>query len=348
MTGPLTPQVDDEARLEAAAAWCIRLSEGELDGRDQAHFEAWLSEDPANRTAFEDTAGIWGAISDVALDPGVISLRRGALAAIERGRRARWSRRDLGLRLAAGIAVASFVAGGAFWSERPRTLETGVGERRVVMLKDGSKVSLDGATEVRVKYRADRRELRLARGRAKFDVAKDPARPFTVAAADKVVRATGTQFSVELLQAGVRVVLYEGHVLVRERQGPAGLGAPLRLTGKVGGGVDADTALTPGHELVAPLAVAAAEVTPTDAPRSLAWEGGQLVFVDEPLASAVERVNRYAPRRLRIGDARVGAIRVDGVFSAGDPAAFIAGVTALLPVRAVEEGDEILLVSRGR
>src|SRR3546814_17339617 len=41
-----------------------------------------------------------------------------------------------------------------------------------------------------------------------------PLRPFSVAAAGKIVVATGTEFSVELLGRETRVILYEGHVAV--------------------------------------------------------------------------------------------------------------------------------------
>src|SRR3546814_19363224 len=61
------------------------------------------------------------------------------------------------------------------------------------------------------------RQVELLAGRAKFDVAKDPQRPFTVAAGDKLVVAVGTRFSVELIDGQVRVILYEGQVEVRDR-----------------------------------------------------------------------------------------------------------------------------------
>jgi transmembrane sensor len=305
--------------LEAAAAWCLRLSEGELTPAEQARLETWLCADAGNRAAFEDTVGVWVGVEEAGVQPDVIVLRRSALAALHRKRRpfGDW------MRVAAAALAAIMVAGagGTWLSQRPQTIETGIGERRVVALADGSRVSLDGATVVQVRYRRDRRALTLLHGRAKFDVAKDTARPFTVAAADKTVRATGTKFSVEMLQNRVRVVLYEGHVVVRE-------------------GAKAVVPLDPGQEL------ADARITPADPVRSLAWEGGQLVFVDEPLASVVERVNRYAPRKLRIGDLAAGQVRVDAVFAAGDTEAFVEGVTGVLPVRAVDEGETITLVSR--
>src|SRR3546814_1264895 len=76
---------------------------------------------------------------------------------------------------------------------------TVLGERRVVTLADGSTVSLDAASEVRVAYSERARELALVRGQARFDVAHDPRRPFAVQARDQRVVATGTAFNVDLL-----------------------------------------------------------------------------------------------------------------------------------------------------
>jgi transmembrane sensor len=71
-----------------------------------------------------------------------------------------------------------------------------------------------------------------------------------------------------------------------------------------------------------------------DLGRSLAWEGGELVFNDEPLVRALERVNRYAETPVTLGDPAAGQVRVSGVFNAGDTAAFVEGVTAAFPLSA--------------
>jgi hypothetical protein len=152
----------------------------------------------------------------------------------------------------------------------------------VVVLADGSKVSLDAATRVDVSYRHDGRALRLEQGRAKFDVAKDPLRPFAVAAGDETVVATGTEFSVELVRRQVRVVLYEGHVAVLGPASVKGTPQPVRLAARA---APADQLLVPGRELVMNASAQVATVAAADPVRTLAWEGGQLVFVDEPLAT---------------------------------------------------------------
>lgn len=307
---------DTDPRLDAAGRWCLRLAEGALGPEEQARFQAWLDADPENLRAFEDAVGVWRAVGETSLTPEVLGMRRDALHGFEAAKRERWGgapgRRPARWIPAAAAAALLLVVGGAVAARlmlAPADYRTGVGERRVLVLRDGSKISLDAATEVKVRYTGHARRLWLERGRAKFDVAKDAARPFTVAAADKVVRATGTEFTVELLRGEVQVVLYEGHVAVLET-GEGAKPEPLRLAGAAASGakgpavpVEADEVLTPGRELTAPVKAATAEVSPIDPVRSAAWEGGQLFFDHEPLATAVERMNRYSREKLGVGDA---------------------------------------------
>jgi len=342
---------EDDPRLEAAGFWCARLADGHMSGAEQAEFDAWLAE-PANREAFDRAVATWQAFDHVAATPELIVMRGQALEYVRRANRGRWARSLLSRRGALiGVAASLILAvgvGGVWLRYVPRAYVTGVGERRVVALPDGSRASLDASTEVDVRFLGDRRQLWLKRGRADFTVAKNPLRPFSVAAADKVVVATGTQFSVELLSRQVRVVLYEGHVAVldRSRAGEAARPVGLATRPAAGGSAPAaDQALIPGRELIATVAAPGARVVAADPARSLSWEAGQLVFSDEPLVSAVERVNRYSSDKLEVGDPAAANVLVSGVFTAGDTNAFVDGVTAVFPVRAVQAEGVRKLVS---
>ena len=328
-----------DARLQAASVWCLKLAEGTLPSGERALFEAWNQADPENRLAFEDAVGVWRAIRDTSATAELLTLRREALASFEHANRQRW-KRPRAFRLIPGIAAAMLVAVGAlsaWFYFIPTDYHTDIGERRVIALTDGSRISLDATTEVTVRYSGRLRVLRLVRGRAKFEVAKDSHRPFTVAVADKIVRATGTAFSVELVQDEIQVILYEGHVDILSAEDSIIPAAPF-THGEV---------LTPGHELIVPVTGSAAEIEVADPARSLAWESGQLVFTREPLASAIERINRYSDQRLQIGDAEAGRILIDGVFTAGDTDAFIEGVTGVFPLRLKQsDGGRVLVSAR--
>ncbi len=332
----------DAPGAQGAAAWCLLLAERPLSAAEQARFESWLAADPAHAARFDDAVMLWRAVGEQAPEPEMIVLRGAALDNLRRANRLRWAR-DWGRRPRAAGAIAAVlvaaVALGLWQVNAPRVYATDIGERQVAVLSDGSKLSLDADTRVKVRYAGDRRELTLVRGRALFSVAKDPKRPFTVAADGKVVRATGTEFSVERLGGQVRVILYEGRVAVLADQA-RGEPQPVRL------GLErkpAEQALRPGGELVLSAGEPAALIANADMGRSLAWEGGQLVFSDEPLSRAVERMNRYADKPIALADAEVGGVLINGVFTAGDTEAFVEGVTAVFPVRARQGPDGVTL-----
>lgn len=328
---------------EQAALWCIRFADGHLNGAEQNEFDLWLAADPAHGRAFEEAVAIWQGIDMVADTPEMIGFRAEAVEGLRRVNARRWAP-DLSRRWrwsgALAACLALFLLVGTWLLNDPtRSYETGIGERRVVMLEDGTRLTLDGATRVDVRMDRDQRRLKLVAGRALFDVAHDPLRPLSVLARNRLTIATGTSFSVELLPRQMRVVLYEGKVEVL-----AQAAGPHRLLGpgdSSGGTVIA--ALVPGHELVASTEGRATRIDATEATRSQTWETGVLSFDGEPLAIAVERMNRDAKNKLVIADASIADFPISGVFTAGDVEAFVEGASALYPIAVVREPGQLVL-----
>src|SRR3546814_11809300 len=73
---------------------------------------------------------------------------------------------------------------------------TATGEILRVPLRDGSAVTLNSNSEIDVDFDEGIRHVRLLRGEALFDVAKDSSRPFVVEADSPRVTAVGTSFTV--------------------------------------------------------------------------------------------------------------------------------------------------------
>lgn len=88
-------------------------------------------------------------------------------------------------------------------------------EPTAVTLGDGSRIDLSGRSRLEVVRRgSDAVEVRMLHGRARFDVARDPSRVFSVLAADVAVRVVGTRFSV-----GLEPRAAEQRVVVRVERG---------------------------------------------------------------------------------------------------------------------------------
>lgn len=355
----MTRGIDPEL-LEQAAAWRARLADAS-DPPSEA-FSSWLAQDPRNREAWRAVQAPWDVLGQHAAAPGVIALRRAALAHAHNAVRGNLFRpRGLRRPVTLAAAVAGVLAAGAFlfWSQyRPQILRTGFGERRIVTLSDGSQITLDSRSEVAVRYTADARALTLVRGQAQFDVAHDILRPFAVTAAGHKVVATGTAFDVDLLGPRLLVTLLKGHVVVLPQAAasipwipnasPTGAGsataagAESRLSSTAGNATDR-IYLDPGEQLVLSSG-GAPQVSRVDIERVTAWESGEVVFENEPLASVIQRMNRYGPRQIIIGDDRTGNLRISGVFHEGDVDGFVSTIAAYLSVTAHErpDGDVVL------
>ncbi|MBN6150658.1 FecR domain-containing protein [Xanthomonas sp. AmX2] len=316
-----------ESAAQAAARWCLLLATGEPSSAQRQALDAWLQADPEHARLLQRARRAWALTGAAAQHPRVQALRAAARAD------ARRAPRPLAWAVAASVALAAF---GAWWMLAPDVYRTGLAEQREVVLDDGSRIALDADSQVEVHYRSRLRELRLRRGRAAFTVARQRERPFVVEAGDSRVVATGTVFSVERVGTQVRVALYEGSVEVQAGGRSVARQAP------------APQPLAAGQAWTSPAGDAGrARIVRVDPAQDQAWRSGLLLFDDEPLAAAVARVNRYSPVPLELSEAAAARpLRVSGMFRAGDSAAFVSGVTAVLPLRSRPRGDAVVLEPR--
>lgn len=333
------PAVTDEM-LEAAMLWRHRIDSGEWSVDDDAGFEIWLQADERHALAYKEIRELCGFIDQNAASPELIGARKEVLASVHRRASRRWTGPAMVLRPPTRRAIAAALVAGVLgaagtWAlvERGDIYQTKRGERRAILLDDGSVLSLDAMSKVAVRYTKADRRLTLERGQARFDVAHDPSRPFSVAAGDRQIIATGTAFNVDMLAPEVRVTLIEGRVIVLQ-QG-RGAAQTARKSKSV--------SLSAGQSLVAKEDGGAAKVASADLAQATAWQQGQLVFNNEPLAQAVQRINRYASQKVSVADETVGAITVSGTFNAGDVDAFVEAVNSFLPVHAETGPDGIIL-----
>ncbi len=295
-----------------AARWVMRLDrEGRTDALE-AELEAWLAGDVRRRGAFLQAEAAWLRLDRAHL--------LGSQAAPSRRRRPRGlPRRTLfaGLGALAAASVAAVVL-----LNLPETYATGVGEVRRAPLADGSTVALNTDSRLEVNLRPEERRIRLGRGEAWFQVAKDADRPFVVEAGLVRAEAVGTAFSVRRREGGADILVTEG-VVRAWTVGSEGRAIELRAGAKA---------------FVSDRAEVALQVE--DAPgidRELAWRSGRIDLEGETLAYAAGEFNRYNSRKLVISpDLRDQ--RLYGVFRIDDPEGFARAVGTSLNAR-VQVGE---------
>jgi transmembrane sensor len=241
------------------------------------------------------------------------------------------------LGLFSAAAILAVVAVGTFWwHSHPLTYTTHVGEQRSVALGDGSTVVLNTNTIVQVKYSDARREIRLQRGEALFQVAQDAARPFIVRTAAGSARAVGTRFNVIADEAGdVTVSVLEGRVEViadAPSVDSAGRHSTLLNAGE-------SAACARDGSLTRP---APGEVT---LDRIAAWREGKLRFDGWPLDRAVREYNRYADKPVVLDASADADVLVSGMFRIGDSKTFVDALVELIDGHVVDEGKVLRLTT---
>jgi len=340
----------DEPSLSARAAdWYARVRAGQMSEVDAARFRAWLASNPAHRREFEELDQLW---TDLSAIEGDADVQAELAAPASPGRRS-----AVGWALAASVLLAIVAA--AFWARMPAGTHyvTRVGEQRTVPLEDGSVVTLNTASEVRVNYTATARNIELVGGQATFEVARDAARPFVVRAGPGHVKAVGTVFDVYKTADNVVVTLIEGKVAVLPE-----VGAPLPRAqpGVPESGAeptDADPGawpigqtegivLTAGQQLTY-TRTAVSEPVPADIRRVLAWRARKLDFADTPLAAAIVEANRYSRVKIALRAPELETVRISGVFEAGKNDLFAEGLESFLGLRAQRVGDDLIVLTRG-
>ena len=319
-------QEDRQAEREAAD-WYARLSRTPVETEDLEAFYAWRR-DPRNDAAYKRMEDIGRAVRELRGDPDMAAAAR---AARDRGatKRRRESRRKVVAFSIGGLmTAAACVAGVTILLRAPRTFDTDVGQMTVVRLEDGSRLSLNTDSRVRVRFTKGERHVELVRGQAFFEVAHDTTRPFLVSSGSTEVRAVGTQFDVRADGSNlVRVVLAEGRVAVRDD--------------------DRKWTLEPGQGIALGADPRSAHPTSVDVTALTSWREGRLIFEDVPLRDAVAEINRYSKTKLVLGAGVPASRRVSGRFETGDVNDFINAVTLAYGLRASKpENGQIIIAAK--
>ncbi|MBL9186713.1 MAG: FecR domain-containing protein [Opitutaceae bacterium] len=333
------------ALAATAAEWVMRQDRG-LSPEEQDAFLHWLATDPRHSVAMSRQRRAWEAFDRLAgLQSSVQTLPDPDLlapAAPHARRPARWRFAWVAAPLAAAAAVAF-----AIWSFRPgppasREIPPNVSaalalvnpiEERV--LADGSTVRLNRGAVVTVEFLPGERRVRLERGEAAFDVAKNATRPFVVVSSGVSVRAVGTAFNVRLGESAVEVIVTEGRVAVVGDQA-----SPDTLPPTVDAGQRAVVPLTVGDS-----GPAVSTLSPDDLSRRLAWQPRMLSFSDEPLAAILKEFNRHNPITLRLGgEPALQGLRLTARFRSDNVEGFLRLLASDFGVK-VQPGneDEVLL-----
>lgn len=310
MAAPAAP-IPPEVRAQAVD-WLVALQADDADDTTRARWRQWHDAHPdhaqawARIEAFADRLqGLPSPIAHATLNAArtPAPARRKALKA---------------LGLAFGVGGAAWLAHEqAPWREWSADHRTGLGERTMITLADGTTVHLNADSALAIRYGPGERRIRLLRGEILVRTAPDPlagtagSRPFSVDTAEGNARALGTWFQVRQLDGRTRVAVLQGAVELR----PASGTAMLRLDAGSQAGFTRQ-------------AIEAALPLDEDA---TAWTDGMLVAHDMPLPDFLAALAPYRAGWLRCAPP-AARVTVSGTYPLADTDKVLDMLQATLPV----------------
>jgi len=312
--------------LSAGRAIALRraareVATGRADLRSPDHERAWRRIESVQGRLQPLATPATAGIARAALMPTASRTRRHALKAV----------------------AVLLVAGGVTWRAREPSgwrawtadYRTGVGERRMVVLSDGTTLMLNTASAVDILFDATERRVRLLAGEILITTAPDREpvpRPFLVETAFGTARALGTQYVMRHHAHGTGVAVYTGAVEIRPRDNPA---RKLVLQSGYSASYTAQTITVP-------------EVASR---AGMAWAEGFIVARSMRLGDFIAELGRYSRKTLSC-DPALRDVLVSGSFPVDDVGKVLDTLGTTLNVRQQTVsrfwgGDEIRLVPPG-
>ncbi|WP_243857932.1 FecR domain-containing protein [Janthinobacterium sp. 75] len=305
------PMAIGEDVQQQAAEWLTVLMSDEASEAEHAAWQRWRGADPEHERAWQHIEAVSQRFNGLHRSAAAQALAGTQQKAVNGKRRQllAW----LGVVAGGGMLAAK---AGAWDGVRALRADyrTATGERREVVLGDGSVLSLNTGSAVNVRFDASRRLIELLAGEILITSGHGAGSgaPLVVATREGQVRALGTRFAVRQQDDYSRVEVLESAVEVRLRSG----GAPLLLA--AGRGVAFSR-----HALDAPHAIGA---------YAAAWSRGQLIVDDVTLGDFLADLARYRPGVIDCAPA-VSQLRLSGVFPLADTQRILNMLPNSLPVQ---------------
>lgn len=298
-------QTADNDSIDTQAANWFSRNRNDRSHASRDLFNTWLA-DPAHAQAYAEFEALWTEL-------GELEALNAPLALPVRKRR----RTGLALATAAAVLCAVFAMNiGAPVTLQQQQIVTREQGARTVVLDDGSRLTVNANTRVRVDFSAHQRTLYLDQGQLYIEVAANKEQPLVVQAGAARIRVVGTGFDVRRSQRQLVVSVDHGQVAFM----------PDPKT---------STLLTARQRATYSYANASLQSQTLGKGEVADWRSGRLAFRNRELASLVDELDLYRPGIIQLAGGPLSHYKVSGNLDVSDPMALVNALPALIPVKTV-------------
>ena len=338
--------VSDLTRRQAADHFA-RLLSGETTAAEAEQIRQWCASSEGRCEEFQSISELCADLQSLSSDKdiqGILSRARDRTPAPTRNRHI--------VAIVASVAIAALIVSALlpFQGGADRVVSehysTRIGERRVLNLEDGSKITMNTGSELATVFTPERRRVLLLRGEAFFEVSEDPSRPFSVVMNGKAVTVLGTTFNVQKTPNGFVLAVVDGVVSLHREAEEAQTNAPIlkdevfsdpyqrRIAAGTVAEFDAVNRVLEGQRI-------------DDLHRYQDWVDGSLSFTNESLATVVASLNRYSGKKILIEDSDVMNLKIYATLNPERLDSTFIVLEKMLPIEIVHYFDRIVIKSKG-
>lgn len=324
----MNPKHEDMIR-QAAARWYVRMREVAPDSPERTTFEVWLLSDRRHQVAYQTIEATMDDFSSTARLKELSNALSQKLYFEQTARRKKISK------LGSGLAVMLVCVGLGLlgrtqyvqWQAAPLSSEmqtTAVAQMLKRTLEDGSVVTANANSAMKIVFYRHQRLVKLSRGEAIFEVTKDPERPFVVETPQARVTVLGTRFAVNQLSKKVRISVDHGRVQVLRKDG---YGQTLIL----------------GNGEVAEIEHDAPHKVNRNAADSFSFTSGRIIFDRADMFEVADTLSRYRNPTVKAVFFGDQTPKVNAVLKVSEVESFIQTLPQSVPVALQHRGDTLVL-----
>lgn len=182
----------------------------------------------------------------------------------------------------------SFLLHYQFFSDRLIIVKTEKGQKKEILLPDGSRVWLNADTKISYhrKFRGRTREINLT-GEAYFSVVRDTTRPFIVTTSALDIKVLGTVFNVKSYpdDKTSETTLVSGSIMIEKKEKET---------------EDKPIILSPKEKAVYSISGNAIAIEKVNPEKNIYWKLGKLNFDNDPIDLVVKKLERWYGIKIKL------------------------------------------------
>ncbi|RBQ31741.1 siderophore-interacting protein [Arcobacter sp. FW59] len=301
--------------IEEQAAYFFTCKKDGFTRNQELEFKTWIEESIEHKKAFEKVEKLQSLFSSL---PKNIKSNISQKVHQDIKNRKRFRKENL-FKIAASftLIIVSLFAINEYMNFGIKHTYTTNQEIKEIFLPDGSKVVVDAKTKLDIKYYNDKREVNISDGKAFFDVAPNPNKPFIVNASMIKVEVLGTNFEVKNDKEQITVDVISGKVKVQQNKNNEFKELAI---------------LTKGKHISFDKQSGKVVLKDIDVRNIASWKDGILFFQDYSLEKAINEFNKYQDINV-IMQKDIKNYYVSGSFSIHDMDKFMVAITKIYPIK---------------